>query len=39
MSYASLRLSGPVGRHLPVMVVAVYALAWTAEVMTRGIFV
>jgi len=36
MTYASLRISGPVGRYLPAMAVAVYAVALIAEVVTRG---
>jgi len=39
MRYASFRLASPIGRNLPVVAVAVYALAWVAEVMTRGVIV
>lgn len=39
MRYASFRLSSPISRHLPVVAVAVYAVALIAEVMTRGVIV
>lgn len=39
MTYAALRLSSPISRHLPVVAVAVYAIALIAEVMTRGVLV
>ena len=39
MRYASLRLASPISRHLPIVAVVVYAVAFLAEVMTRGIIV